>query len=62
MNLVAFNKITLTTFNLIHFKPVKLGVHRTSGIEDIALSLCHETACNHVIRESCNFVYGIPVP
>ena len=45
-------------FQVISHYPVKLDIHRTCGIGDIASFFCHETTYNHVPKESCNFVNG----
>ena len=42
--------------------PVKFGVHRTCGIGDIVFFICHETLYNQVVKESCDFVHGGPIP
>ena len=49
-------------FHVISHLPVKFGVHRTCGIGDITLFICLETTCNQVIKESCDFSHGGPIP
>ena len=46
---------------LSHY-PVKLGVHRTCGIEVRTFFICHEISYNHVIKELFNFMDGGPIP
>ena len=46
-----------------HFRShhlVKFGVHRTFEIGDKTL-ICLETTYDHVIKESCEFVHGVPI-
>ena len=37
---------------------VKVGVHKTCGIEDITFFIYHETTYDHVVKESYDFVSG----
>ena len=45
-----------------HYYPVKFAFHRTFGIKDITSFIYHKTIYNHVIKESCYFVHGNPIP
>ena len=47
---------------VISHYPVKFDVHRTCGIGDITVFIAHETTYNHLIKESCGFLYGGPIP
>ena len=49
-------------FHVTSHYPVTFGVHRTCGIGDLTFFVCHEATYNHVIKESCDFVYGGPIP
>ena len=42
--------------------PANVGVHEICGIRDKTFFIYHETTYNHVIKESCVFVYGGSVP
>ena len=46
---------------VISHYPIKFDIHRTCWIGDIAL-FCQVTTCNHVLKESCDFVHGDPTP
>ena len=48
--------------NVISHFPVKFTFHRTFEIGDITFFIYHETAYNHVIKESCYFVHGRSIP
>ena len=56
------DKSNVIVTHLISQYPFKLFDHRTCGIGDITFFICHETAYNHVIKESCDFVCGGPMP
>ena len=54
----TFYSVRFSVLSVIHHHPFTFSVRRTCATEDITFFICHGTAYDHVIKESCDFVRG----